>query len=284
VNKRAVLLLAADLQSSKQTPITAPRAPLPTCSAQAAHFDWRAANKGTPVRTQLCGTCWDFSAMGAYEGSYAVRNNKLVNTSEQYILNCAGAGNCNGGWWMPVFDYLMAHGDVDAADDPFNGNDQLPCPPNLKARFKASAWAFVADNQKAVPGIDAIKSALCQHGPLVTGVFVDPAFVAYRAGTFDEHWQQYLDVNGDLAINHGVVIIGWDDNRKAWRIAYNTNNIGVATAWVDAVKRATRCFPEGDGSIHCALKPNGGIPIVIFTGHLGTGGVVIIGDTGEGAR
>jgi hypothetical protein len=42
--------------------------------------------------------------------------------------------------------------------------------------------------------------------------------------------------------------------------------------------------PEGDGSIHCALKPNGGIPIVIFTGHLGTGGVVIIGDTGEGAR
>jgi hypothetical protein len=42
--------------------------------------------------------------------------------------------------------------------------------------------------------------------------------------------------------------------------------------------------PEGDGSIHCALKPNGGIPIVIFTGHLGTNGVVIIGDLGEGAR
>ncbi len=38
--------------------------------------------------------------------------------------------------------------------------------------------------------------------------------------------------------------------------------------------------PEGDGSIHCALKPNGGIPIVIFTGHNGTGQVIIIGDQG----
>jgi len=38
--------------------------------------------------------------------------------------------------------------------------------------------------------------------------------------------------------------------------------------------------PEGDGSIHCSLKPNGGVPIVIFTGHNGTGGVVVIGDQG----
>ena len=42
--------------------------------------------------------------------------------------------------------------------------------------------------------------------------------------------------------------------------------------------------PEGDGSIHCSLKPNGGIPIVILTGHNGTGQVIIIGDLGEGAR
>jgi hypothetical protein len=38
--------------------------------------------------------------------------------------------------------------------------------------------------------------------------------------------------------------------------------------------------PEGNGSIHCALKPNGGIPIVIFTGHLGGGQVIVIGDQG----
>jgi len=38
--------------------------------------------------------------------------------------------------------------------------------------------------------------------------------------------------------------------------------------------------PEGQGSIHCALKPNGGIPIVIFTGHLGSGQVIVIGDQG----
>jgi hypothetical protein len=37
---------------------------------------------------------------------------------------------------------------------------------------------------------------------------------------------------------------------------------------------------EGQGSVHCALKPNGGIPIVIYTGHLGSGQVIVIGDRG----
>lgn len=69
---------------------------------------------------------------------------------------------------------------------------------------------------------------------------------------FDEHTQHFN------WINHGIVIIGWDDAKKAWLIknswgqgwgetggqgsskgfmwiAYNTNNIGIATAWVDAV-------------------------------------------------
>lgn len=68
---------------------------------------------------------------------------------------------------------------------------------------------------------------------------------------FDEHTQHF-----DW-INHGVTIIGWDDSKHAWLIKnswgtlwgdtggygtergymwidYNTNNIGIATAWVDA--------------------------------------------------
>lgn len=244
VNKRAELLSEADVESAKQSKVAIPRSPATACSPQASHFDWRAQSKVTPVRTQICGTCWDFAAMGAYEGSYAIRNNKLVDTSEQYILNCANAGNCGGGWWMPVFDYLMPHGDASAADDPITGNDQLSCPPNKKTPYQASAWGFVANDQWAIPSVTSVKQALCEHGPLVTAVFVDLAFQAYSNGTFDEHTQQF---NG---VNHGIVIIGWDDSRNAWLIknswgsgwgesgfmwiAYDTNNIGIATAWVDA--------------------------------------------------
>ena len=37
---------------------------------------------------------------------------------------------------------------------------------------------------------------------------------------------------------------------------------------------------HGEGAIVCSLKPNGGIPLVIFTGHRGSGQVVVIGDRG----
>lgn len=81
-------------------------------------------------------------------------------------------------------------------------------------------------------------------------MMVDPAFQAYTGGVFDEHTKSFP------WINHGVTIIGWDDSKHAWLIKnswgtgwgetgggsergymwidYSTNNIGIATAWVDA--------------------------------------------------
>ena len=250
VNERAQQLLRIDREAAEKANIDLQRF---FCRPDAASFDWRTLNKVTPVKSQVCGTCWDFTAMGAYEGSYAVRNNQLVDTSEQYILNCANAGSCQGGWWMPVFDFLIQHGDASEANDPFTGNDQLACPTGLQTRFRASAWGFVANNQSSIPPVADIKKALCEHGPLATAVYVDPAFQAYTGGVFDEHTQQFKD-----PVNHGIVIIGWDDAKKAWLIknswgpgwgetggqgsskgfmwiAYNTNEIGVATAWVDAM-------------------------------------------------
>ena len=82
----------------------------------------RRRHKVTPVRSQLaCGSCWAFSAMAAYEASYAIRNSQLVDTSEQYLLNCSKGGDCKGGWWMPVFDYMMSHGNTSEAVAPYAG-------------------------------------------------------------------------------------------------------------------------------------------------------------------
>lgn len=224
------------------------------CSVDSTAFDWRKSGKVSNVKAQICGTCWDFTAMGTYESSHAIRNNMLVDTSEQYVLNCSNAGNCVGGWWGPVFDFLVTRGTATEASDPFTGNDAQQCPANLPTPFRVSAWGFVnTTNWAQAPTTDAIKAAMCEHGPLATAVMADSGFQGYTGGVYSSN-QTYP------WINHGVVIIGWDNDRKSWLIrnswgvnwgetggfgtergymwiAYGSNNIGIATAWVDAARR-----------------------------------------------
>lgn len=257
VNRRAAELMKIDRAELQRAATRNPEL-LKTlqisCSASLKSWDWRKRGKVTPVKAQICGTCWDFTAMGAYEGSYAIRNNQLVDTSEQHILNCAGAGGCGGGWWMPVFDFMISTGTDGEAGHAFTGNDSLSCPGGHSTSFRATAWGFVASDYTKIPSVGSIKQALCEHGPLAVAVMVDDPFKAYTGGVFDE-----TDKNFDW-INHGVTLIGWDDTKGAWLIknswgqgwgetggfgsekgymwiAYGSNNIGIATAWVDARNR-----------------------------------------------
>jgi cathepsin L len=271
VNVRARQLEVVDVESAAEAKVASPP---PACLASAPKFDWRQHNKTNPIRAQVCGTCWDFTAMGAYEGSYTQRNGAPVVASEQYVLNCAHAGDCTGGWWMPVFDFLIKTGTAREADDQFTGNDKLPCPPALATPYRASSWGFVSNAQWTIPSVRDVKEALCAHGPLATAVEVDPAFQAYTGGpkgdqVFDEHTLHFTSQQ----VNHGVVIIGWDDSKQAWLvrnswgpgwgtmagygnekgymwIAYNTNNVGIATAWVDATNINYTLDPRWLDTLH----------------------------------
>jgi cathepsin L len=211
------------------------------CSATAKSFDWRNLNKVTPVRNQGgCGSCWAFTAMGAYEGSYLIRNNKAIDTAEQQILNCTGAGSCGGGWWAGVFNYLAPTGTATEASYLYTANDK-PCQAGIATPYHAITWGYVKDDG-GIPTVSQLKQALCQYGPLAVAVRVTGAFQAYSGGVFNE--------NAPGNINHGVTLIGWDDDKGAWLIknswgtgwgmngymwiAYGSNKIGDGAAWVQA--------------------------------------------------
>ncbi|MDQ3472603.1 MAG: hypothetical protein M3447_02595, partial [Acidobacteriota bacterium] len=185
VNKRATELRQIDVESARIAKVR--DLTLAPCSANATSWDWRKRGKVTPIKSQICGTCWDFTAMGAYEGSYALRNNQMINTSEQYVLRCAGAGGCAGGWWMPVFDFMMSNGTATEAALPFSGVEGS-CPTGLSLPYRAVAWGFVAPSGQTatIPTAAQTKQALCDHGPLAVALMADAPFQAYTGGVFDE--------------------------------------------------------------------------------------------------
>ena len=117
-----------------------------SCSPSQKAFDWRTSNGVTPVQDQnACGSCWAFAAVGAYESSYLIRNGNSPTVSEQHALNCSGAGNCGGGWYGGVFDWMIKVGDANRSTVPYVSRQQA-CRPNVGLEYRAVAWGYVAPN------------------------------------------------------------------------------------------------------------------------------------------
>lgn len=57
---------------------------------------------------------------------------------------CAGAGSCNGGYYTPVFKWMLTHGVADVAADRYQAKDTT-CTANVKkllTPYKADLWGY----------------------------------------------------------------------------------------------------------------------------------------------
>lgn len=221
-------------------------------------LDLRKGGFVSPIRDQgPYGSCWAFSAMAAYESSFKIINSRWINTSEQHIINCSGAGtSAHGGWMSLVFDWMVDN-NKDVADErvlEYAGPDQS-CPAHLHSNdYFAVTWGVVdpSGDLSKIPTVFQIKQALCEHGVLSTALFADSGFQLYVGGIFSSF--QSGEHNN---VNHAVAIIGWNDEIQCWLIKnswgqdwgnmcgtgnefgymwikYNSSNIGEHTIWVKA--------------------------------------------------
>jgi len=97
-------------------------APKSNLGALPASVDWRKKGWVSPVKNQGdCASCYTFSACGAIEGAYAKKYGKLIDCSEQNLLDCTFKSKymnlgCDGGEMWTCFKYIVVEHTHDCGD------------------------------------------------------------------------------------------------------------------------------------------------------------------------
>ena len=221
------------------------------CDPNARSFNWRDAGKLTPIRDQKdCGSCWAFASAAVYESNSLIENDLTSDVSEQDIMDCAVYwGGCSGGNWNDAFAYIEVDGTAAQNALPYTARNKQ-CRPSVQRPYHAIASAPLDADWQRIPTPKEIKQALCEHGPLYTGIIATDTFMAYTGGVYS----QVEHVDFDSPGGHAIVIVGWDDAKHAWRIKnswgtswgergfawikYGANLIGHDTAWMQAADKS----------------------------------------------
>lgn len=163
--------------------------------------DWTKAGMVQRVKNQAqCGSCWAFSAVGALESAYALKNGELPDLSEQELVDCSkdyGNLGCNGGLMNFAYDYVQDNGLNTEKDYPYKGVDGKCQTPTIgKGTFGISSCV------RAEPSTDGLIDA-ARKQPVAVAFHVSQLFMFYMGGVYDP-WVCFGQPN------HGVLVTGFD--------------------------------------------------------------------------
>ncbi|PON34179.1 Cysteine Protease [Parasponia andersonii] len=188
-------------------------------------FDWRENGAVTEVKMQgSCGSCWAFSTTGAVEGANFIATGKLLNLSEQQLVDCdhtcdpsekhACDNGCGGGLMTNAYKYLMEAGGLEEETSyPYTGKKG-------RCKFKPEKVAVKVVNFTIIP-IDEnqIAANLVHNGPLAVGL--NAVFMQTYIGGVSCPL-----ICGKRWVNHGVLMVGYGSK------GYSILRFGYKPYWI----------------------------------------------------
>lgn len=208
-------------QSSMPFPLTAP----------SGGFDWRnngGTNYVTPIKDQGdCGSCWAFASTGALESYTLIHGtyNTTLDLSEQILVSCSGAGNCNGGTLDGAAAYIQTTGLPPEIDDPYTATNSACSVATsgwTNSTDKISIWEWISAGSVATA--TTIKNAVYTYGPVVVAMNVYSDFFAYRSGI-------YTYTTGTYQGGHAVLVVGYADDASSPGGGYFIVKNSWGTGW-----------------------------------------------------
>ena len=213
--------------------------------------DWREHNAVTHVKDQgHCGGCWAFSTTGSVEGIVAIETGKLLNISEQQLIDCSGVqGNhgCEGGIMERGFQYIIDNGGICSEEDyPYQGVDNQ-CQ-DCETIVDIKKYGDIYPKNEKV-----LKRAVAQQPVSVAIQANISSFRFYKEGI-------YSDYNCGDQLDHGVLVVGYGtdevQNMDYWLVKNSWGKLWGEEGYI----RILRNIDDKNGLCGIAMQPS--VPVV----------------------